>query len=103
MGKLVEKTLWEEEKDACNKCGMDKSDQSGNDCCKDEQQQVKIEKEHQKTETAFQSLQVAIPVTTYFESIAVSFSSITEENPTSNGPPRNSGPALFKRYCVFLI
>lgn len=103
MGKLVDKNLWHEETDSCSQCGMEKSSGAGNDCCKDEQQQVKVEKEHQKTETVFQSLQLVAPVTVYSELTAASFSSITEENPTSNAPPRSSGPALFKRNCVFRI
>lgn len=103
MGKLVDKNLWNQENDSCSKCGMEKSSDSGNDCCKDEQQLVKVEKEHQKTETVFQPLQLVTPVPTYSELTAVSFSSITEENPTSNAPPRGSGLALFKRNCVFRI
>lgn len=103
MGKLIEKDLWKAEKKACSKCGMEKSSRSGNDCCKDTQQQVKIEKEHQKAETVFQPLQLVSTATSYSEVTVVSFSSITEENPSSNAPPRSSGPALFKRNCVFRI
>lgn len=103
MGRLVDVTLQQSAKQTCSKCGMVKNPQSNKDCCKDKQQQVKIEKEHQKTETVFQPLVPIAPVTAYTEGPAVSIYSITEENPTSNAPPRSSGPALFKRNCVFRI
>lgn len=103
MDKLVEQKLWQEENKSCAKCGMDKSRQSESDCCKEEQKQIKIEKEHQKTEADFQPFVPVAPVFSSTEPSAVSFSSITEENPTSNAPPRSSGPALFKRNCVFRI
>lgn len=103
MGKLIEKDLWAAGEKSCSKCGMEKSSRSGNDCCKDEQQLVKIEKEHQKTETVFQPLQIVSQLPSYSELTAVTFSSITEENPTSNAPPPGSRLALFKRNCVFRI
>lgn len=82
---------------------MEKSSKPANDCCKDEKQLVKIEKEHQKTETVFQPLQIEAQVPSYTELTAVTFSSVTEENPTSNAPPLCSNLALFKRNCVFRI
>lgn len=82
---------------------MEKSEQSGNDCCKEEQKQIKIEKEHQKTETVFQPLVPQALLSSFVDKPTVSISSITEENPTGNAPPRSNGPALFKRNCVFRI
>lgn len=103
MGKLIEKELWAAEDESCSQCGMEKDSRPGNDCCKDEQQLVKIEKEHQKTETVFQPLQIVSQVPSYTELTPVTFSSITEENPTSNAPPFSNRLALFKRNCVFRI
>lgn len=103
MDKLVDAKLWSSNKEACSKCGMVKSPKSDNDCCKEKQQQVKVEKEHQKTETEFQTLHPVAPLPSYGELTTVSLSSITEENPTSNAPPRSCGPALYKRNCVFRI
>jgi hypothetical protein len=103
MGKLIDKDLWAAQKKSCSKCGMEKSSKADNGCCKDEQQQVKIEKEHQKTESVFQPLQLLSPLTTYADFKEVSFSSLTEEHPTGNAPPRSSGFLLYKRNCVFRI
>lgn len=103
MGKLIEKNLWKEEGESCSKCGMEKSQKPGNDCCKEEQKQVKIEKEHNKTETVFHPIVPVVPVSSFSIMPVVTFSSITEENPTGNAPPIINGLALFKRNCIFRI
>jgi hypothetical protein len=106
MGKLVEQNLWHNQKEQCSKCGMDKSEtKDDKGCCKDEHKQVKVEKDHYTSDVAFQAMQiaaVALPVS-FIEIPAIAFSSITEENPNSNAPPRSSSIAIYKRYCVFRI
>jgi hypothetical protein len=105
MGELIEKNLWQNDQQQCSKCHMDKSQEKDNGCCNDEKKQLKHEKEHLVTETAFKGMQLfssALPVT-FIELPAVSFSSITEESPTSNAPPRSSSIPIFIRNRVFLI
>lgn len=105
MGKIVEWNVTRNEKEKCPHCGMDKSKKSDKDCCKDDHKQLKVTNEHSITETAFQGMQLvasALPVS-YFDISAISFSSITEENPTSNAPPQSSSIAIYKRNCVFRI
>lgn len=105
MGKLVERSFVHTEEDACSKCGMDKSGQSKNGCCKDEQAQVKIENDHFKSTTSFKALQLAEVILphSFTGFTPVSFSSITEEHPVSKAPPRTGEIAIYKRICVFRI
>lgn len=105
MGKLVENKLWHSKAEKCGQCGMTKSPQKDNGCCKDEQKRLKIEKEHKVTETVIPGIEaasLAFPVS-YIEGPAIALSSITEENPTSNAPPRSSESPIYKRNCVFRI
>lgn len=105
MDKLVELNLWHSEEEQCSKCGMEKSQQSDNGCCKDEHKQVKVENDHVKSTVVFTAMQlaaVALPVS-ITEVPPVTFFSVTEENPRSHAPPRSGGLAIHKRNCVFLI
>lgn len=105
MGQIVEWNVTGSEQETCPNCGMDKSKTSEKDCCKDEHKQLKNTNDHSISETAFQGMQLvasALPVS-FIETPAITFSSITEENPTSNAPPQSSGIAIYKRNCVFRI
>jgi hypothetical protein len=104
MDRLVEQSFWHSEEEQCTKCGMDKSLQEKG-CCKDEHKQVKVENAHYTSDTFFQVMQfaaLALP-SSFIEVPGIDFSSITEENPTSNAPPGNNGIAIYKRNCVFRI
>ena len=84
---------------------MDKSENSDNGCCKDEHKQLKLDVDQKIVFSTFDHLQlvaIAQPVS-FIEIPAFAFSSITEENPNSNAPPRSSSIAIYKRYCVFRI
>ena len=105
MDKLVALNLWHSENDQCSNCGMEKSQDSENGCCKDEQKQVKLENDHFKSVVAFQAMQftaIALPLS-YNEILPVTFGSVTEENPRSHAPPLICGLAIYKRNCVFRI
>ncbi|HTH31027.1 MAG TPA: hypothetical protein VL946_06730 [Lacibacter sp.] len=105
MDKLVDWSIGHtDDKNTCNNCGMEKDGQGKNGCCKDEQKQLKIEKD-QKIAQSFQVMQLvatALPVP--FISFAQQLpSSATEENPCSNAPPLTDNTSLYIRNCVFLI
>ncbi len=105
MGKLVEQNLWHNQKEKCGKCGMDKSETNDNGCCKDEHKQLKLDVDHKIAVSTFDHLQlvaIAEPVS-FIEIPTIAFSSITEENPNSNAPPRSCGVAIYKRNGVFRI
>lgn len=107
MGKLDSWSLLAsgEQQKECGKCGMDKQNSEDNGCCKDELTQLKIQKEHQLAEIAFQGIQqvvLAVPVT-HIEINEVFVSSLTEKLPSCNAPPRSSGISTYKLNCVFRI
>ena len=105
MGKLADWSLGHTKTDTCGKCGMEKTENKDNGCCKDEHKFIKSETAQKTTELNLQmvqSLATALPAS-YYEISAVTFSSITEESPTSNAPPRSIDTSIYKRNCVFRI
>ncbi|RYF85198.1 MAG: hypothetical protein EOO03_13645 [Chitinophagaceae bacterium] len=105
MGELVELNFSHSDKDQCGSCGMDKTQDADNGCCKDEQNQVKVENDHFKSDVAFKAMQlvaVSLPIS-YTELTPITFASVAEENPRSHAPPRSCGLAIYKRNCVFRI
>lgn len=73
-------------------------------CCKDEQKQIKLEKDQKIVENSIlfaQSCGTALtPGFTYLE---VLIPSVTEKYPTNNAPPRSWKQSLFLLNCVFRI
>lgn len=102
MGKMVEWNMAGQEKEKCPRCGMDKSNKA-KDCCNDEYKQYKVTADQNITESVFHSMQVVALTSSFIEIPATAFSSITEENPTGNAPPRSCSIPIYKRNCVFLI
>lgn len=105
MDKLVDWSIGHnDEKNTCNNCGMEKDGEGKNGCCKDEQKQLKIEKD-QKTAAAFEltlSLATAIPVSHPVYNF-VGTTSVTEEFPLNNAPPLSPQLAVYIRNCTFRI
>jgi hypothetical protein len=105
MDKLVDWSIGHNDgKNTCNNCGMEKDGKGKNDCCKDEQKQLKIEKD-QKAATAFEltfSLATALPAS-YAVYNLTGIASVTEEFPLSNAPPRSPQQAVYIRNCTFRI
>jgi len=105
MGKLADWNLVHNESETCSKCGMDKTDEKLNGCCKDEHKFFKNISDQKISETGFQFVKLfatIIPVT-FFEIPDASITTVTEENPVSHAPPRSCGAAVYIRNCVFLI
>ncbi len=105
MGKIVDWDLGHNTSKTCGGCGMERSDEKGNGCCKDEHKFIKINTDQKIAETGFQLIKliaVTLPVS-FVEILPVSFLSLTKENPISHAPPRSSGVAVYIRNCVFLI
>jgi hypothetical protein len=105
MGKLVDWSIGHgDEKNACDNCGMEKDGEGKNDCCKDEQKQLKIEKD-QKTTATFEltlSLAVALPVS-YLPLALNKLASVTEDYPLNNAPPSAADYPDYIRNCSFRI
>lgn len=105
MGKAYGWELTEQKGKACGKCGMTKTEKKNKKgCCKDEQKLVKSTIDQKTAESVYQSMQLvatAVPVSV-FQVPVISFSSVTEENPTSNAPPESS-VAVYLSNRVFRI
>ncbi len=105
MGKLADWGLGDNKSKTCSKCGMEKSDEKDNGCCKDEHKFVKNSSDQKIAETGLQMMQLAstaIPIT-FFEIPDNSIPSVTEENPISHAPPRSCGVAVYILNRTFLI
>lgn len=105
MGKLADWGLGHNKSKTCGECGMDKSDEKDNGCCKDEHKFVKNDNDQKIAEAGFQMMQLvstAMPLS-FFEVPVKHISSITEGNPISHAPPRSSGIAVYILNRTFLI
>ena len=105
MGKLADWDLGHNKSKVCSKCGMEKSDEKDNGCCKDEHKFLKNDTDQKTAEAGFQLMQyvaVSLPVV-FIEIPSTNFPSVTEENPISHAPPRSGGVAVYIRNNVFLI
>lgn len=105
MGKLAGWGLGHNESSTCGKCGMEKTAKKGNGCCKDEHKFVKNTTDQKTAEAGLQIMQfvaTSLPVS-FIEIPAAGFTSVTEENPLTNAPPRSYTVAVYIRNCVFLI
>lgn len=105
MGEMVNKSFWHNDEKECSRCGMEKTGEDDNGCCKDEQQQFKIDNEHKITETSFHATQQdAVLSPLYFEKPqAFHFIPVNEAHPASNAPPGSGSIPIYKRNGVFLI
>lgn len=105
MGKLADWGLGHNNSKTCGECGMEKSEEKDNGCCKDEYKFIKNDTDQKTAEVGLQMLQVlavALPVS-FIEIPSNDFHSATEENPISHAPPRINAVAVYIRNCVFLI
>lgn len=105
MGKLADWGIGHNDTKTCGKCGMKKSQEKNNGCCKDEHKFIKNNTDQKTAESAFNALQLitaVIPVS-FIEIPSIGFSFAPEENPISHAPPRSSGVAVYVRNCVFRI
>ena len=93
------------ESTTCPVCGMEKSEQAGNKCCKDESRFIKNIADQQTTESSIQLTQtVSVELAlSFIESPLISIASVTTGNLSNLSPPRNSGVAVYIRNSVFRI
>lgn len=105
MGKTAYLGLGHNQSKICGICGMEKSDEKDNGCCKDEQKFVKNENDQKNVESfniTYNLVIIDLPVT-YFSIPDIPVSSVTEQHPVSHAPPRSRGVAVYIRNCTFLI
>lgn len=105
MGKLADWGLGHNKSKTCGECGMEKSDEKDNGCCKDVHKFIKNDTDQKNAEAGFQMMQlvsIALP-TSSFEISDNNIPSVTQENPISHAPPRSSGVAVYILNRTFLI
>jgi hypothetical protein len=92
MGKLADWGLGQNKSKTCGECGMEKSDEKDNGCCKDEHKFVKNTTDQKVVESSFQLIELmgTAILPGYTELPSIKISSLTEENPISHAPPRSS-------------
>jgi len=101
MDKLINWSLLNSDGDKCDKCGMEKD----GGCCKDENKFVKNNVDQKVAEPAVQLTQmaaIATPVDLIYPSEQY-FSSLIQEYPISNAPPRSNGVGIYILNSVFRI
>ena len=104
MGDLVEINFFHNEDEPCSNCGMDKEKGEKSGCCNNKNEFVKSDHSQLAGEASFTLLKTfsqALPV--FFLDKPDYFSSVTEENPMANAPPRKPDIPIFKRNCVYII
>jgi hypothetical protein len=111
MGKLISWGLIEREIRNCEYCGMLKSIThpdhlaSKNNCCKDEQKQIKTDRDQKVTIGEWSFLKI-FPDAVFIHfpnSLVIEGSSNTLTNPTTHAPPNIGKPPVFLLNCNFRI
>jgi hypothetical protein len=101
MDKFINWSLLNKDGDKCDKCGMKKD----GGCCKDENKFVKNNVDQKVVESAVQLTQMAT-IATPASLIYLSenyFSSLIQEYPISNAPPRSNGVGICILNSVFRL
>lgn len=105
MGKLVSWGLEKETDKICDLCGMPKSENKKNTCCKDVEKQAKVEKSQNASQTVYKFDQLSTAIVqpelyiTYQASIPVK---ITREA-LSNAPPDGRDIPVYLKNCTYRI
>ena len=105
MGKLAYWGLGHDKSKTCGECGMEKSDEKDNGCCKDVHKFIKNDTDQKNAEAGFQMMQfvsIALPAAS-FEIPDNNTPSVTEENPINHAPPRSCSVAVYILNRTFLI
>ena len=102
MGELLSWGLTKADTAKCSNCGMEKS--NAKKCCKDEQQQVKVEKA-QKAESSFQFDKLVSSVLSQqpSELLLEALPATIVAHPFGNAPPRTEKTPVFLLNCNFRI
>ena len=105
MGKMAGWGLMSKSPSTCSKCGMEKSVNKDNGCCKDEIKLIKNDSDQKSNPSGFQFISlisVSLPPAGA-DFAAPSLSSITEEKPVGHAPPRSQPVAVYILHRSFLI
>lgn len=104
MGRLVEWGLISKSSEKCSKCGMKAG--STKNCCKKEKQQIKIsevQKEASQSNFLFKSFSTHVTNSFYLSPTDNYVSTLSEEFPLMNAPPKTGGQPTFLLFRNFRI
>ena len=104
MNKLVDWKLWHSNEKKCSGCGMEKSLENDNGCCKDEHKQVKLENDHKAAPNYWiTNLEITTFSSSELEIMDFNFRNAAQQIPLSHAPPRTAGTAVYILNRVFRI
>lgn len=105
MGELVDWSLTDSEKHACDFCGMEKKKSSEKSCCKDVQHQAKVD-QAQKANAQIYKFEQSVFVLPQLKPLESYLSPITEivsHEARSNAPPLGQRTPIFIKNCTYRI
>lgn len=105
MGKKADWNLIKTNSKTCNKCGMKKTANEDNGCCKDELKFIKDNSAQKITESGFnitESFIVTLPPS-FIEIAHGNYQLITNSFFTSHSPPIINSVAVYILHCTYLI
>jgi hypothetical protein len=106
MGRFAGWAFSEPAEQTCGKCGMDKQFGESSGCCKDKQELVKIDSDHQGVaydnlkDRIFTIFEAPVPIGQIPEPLVQSFD---HAHPMCHAPPRRCSAPLFIFHQSFLI
>lgn len=105
MGELASLSLSKNIAPSCAVCGMEKKEQSGKDCCKDDHKVLKDDSAQKLAENNLQMVKlVSIAIPASFTQVPTDdFPTITVENQTRYIPSRSYGVPIYIFKQTFLI
>lgn len=105
MGKLAGWSFWaEDEKTACDKCGMEKEERPDG-CCKDESKWMKIQDDQKVADQAFSFAKLSPAAHLHFPvyNAPTPLSATAGLHPQSHAPPRGGKVESYILNCTFRI
>lgn len=105
MGELVDWSLTDSEKHACDFCGMEKKESSEKSCCKDVQHQAKVDQAQKANAQIYKFEQsvFVIPQVKPLEVYLLPVTKITSQEARSNAPPLGQQLPIFIKNCTYRI
>lgn len=105
MGELVDWSLVHSQQAACDFCGMEKKEASEKSCCKDVQQQAKVD-QAQKTNAQIYKFEQQVFILPSLKPIVAEVMpmvNIIAQEVNSNAPPLGQQLPLFIKNCTYRI
>lgn len=108
MGELVDWSVYDDQKHACDFCGMEKKDaaaSSATDCCKDVQHFAKVDQAQKANAQLFNFEQapVVLNVLPLYAVVAVSLKKHATPLVWVNAPPKSLQLPIFIKNCTYRI